>query len=103
MPSAWTISISAVPARVAIVGRGGYSLSMNDAPRHTRSTLPADPDPPMPGEAELLTALSESEAEAEVGLFVSGDELMRELHESIARMESRAEALHADTGSPPRR
>lgn len=33
--------------------------------------------------------LAESEAEAEAGLFVSGDDLLRELHESIARMEKR--------------
>jgi predicted transcriptional regulator len=30
----------------------------------------------MPSEAELLAALAESEAEAEAGLFVSGDEIM---------------------------
>jgi hypothetical protein len=58
----------------------------------------------MPSEAELLAALAESEAEA--GLFVSGDEIMRELGESIARMESRAVAAdHSDIepGSSPRR
>ena len=55
----------------------------------------------MPGEAELLAALAESEA----GLFISGDEIMRELHESIARMEGLAATDHADVepGSPRRR
>jgi hypothetical protein len=64
------------------------------------------PYPPVPSEAELLAALAESEAEAEAGLFVSGDEIMRELRESIARMEGRAvTADHADPepGSSPRR
>ena len=49
---------------------------MDDTPHHSR---PAGRDPPMPGEAELLAALAESEAEAESGLFVSGDEVLREL------------------------
>jgi predicted transcriptional regulator len=44
----------------------------------------------MPGEAELLAALEESEAEAEAGLFVPGDVVRRELLDSIARMEARA-------------
>jgi hypothetical protein len=58
----------------------------------------------MPSETQLLAALAESEAEA--GLFVSGDEIMRELCESIARMEHRAVAPdRADVkpGSSPRR
>jgi hypothetical protein len=60
----------------------------------------------MTSEAELLAALAESEAEAEAGLFVSGDEIMSELRESIARMEGQAgEADHANIkpGSSPRR
>jgi hypothetical protein len=76
---------------------------MNDTSRHR---LPAEWDPPMPSEAELLAALAESEAEAEAGLFVSGDEIMRELHESIARMEGRAVAedrADVEPGSSPRR
>jgi hypothetical protein len=50
----------------------------------------------MLSEAELLAALAESEAEAEAGLFVSGDEIMRELRESIARMEGRGPTDHVD-------
>jgi hypothetical protein len=76
---------------------------MDDTPRHRH---PADWNPPLPSEAELLAALAESEAEAEAGLFVSGDEIMRELRESIARMEGRATAAdHTDVepGSSPRR
>ncbi len=46
----------------------------------------------MPTEAKLLAALADSEAEARAGLFVSGDEIMRELRESIARMEARTGA-----------
>jgi len=68
---------------------------MNDTPHHSDATA-----------AEWAAILAESEAEAEAGLFVSGDEIMRELHESIARMEGRtAAADHADPapGSPPRR
>ena len=48
---------------------------------------PADWEPPMPSEAELLAALEESEADIAAGRFVSGDEVLRELRESIARME----------------
>jgi hypothetical protein len=80
-----------------------YSLPMDDTSHHRH---PADCEPPMPSEAELLAALTESEAEAEAGLFVSGDEIMRELRESIARMEGRAVAAdHPDIepGSSPRR
>jgi hypothetical protein len=72
-----------------------HSLPMDDTSHHRH---PADCEPPMPSEAELLAALTESEAEAEAGLFVSGDEIMRELRESIARMEGRAVAAdHPDT------
>lgn len=39
--------------------------------------------------AEWAAILAESEAEAEAGLLVSGDDVMRELYESIARMEGR--------------
>jgi hypothetical protein len=56
--------------------------------------------------AEWATILAESEAEAEAGLFVHGDEIMRELRESIARMEGRTEKVnHTGTvpGSQPRR
>ena len=51
-------------------------------------------------EAELLAAPAESEAET--GMFVSGDEIMRELYESIARMEGRDAATdHADAELRP--
>ena len=83
--------------------RIAYSFSMDDTPHHSR---PAGRDQPMPGEAELPAALAESEAEAEAGLFVSGDEVLRELHESIARMEGRAAEAHdadVESGSSRRR
>jgi hypothetical protein len=43
----------------------------------------------MPGEAELLASLARSEAEFASVQIVSGDEVLRELDESIARMEAR--------------
>ncbi len=80
-----------------------YSLVMNDTPHpNYRSDL----DPPIPNEAELLAAMAESDAEAQAGLFLSGDEVMRELRESIARMEGQfAESAPADAdpGFLPRR
>jgi predicted transcriptional regulator len=68
---------------------------MNDATHHSDATA-----------AEWAAILAESEAEAEAGRFVSGDEIMRELRESIARMEGRAATTDhtgAVPGSPPRR
>jgi hypothetical protein len=76
---------------------------MDDTPHHRQ---PADLHPRTPSEAELLAALAESEAEAEAGVFISGDEIMRELRESIARMEGRnaaADYADAEPGFPPRR
>jgi hypothetical protein len=76
---------------------------MEDAPHHRN---PAAWNPPVQSEAELLAALAESAAEAEAGLSVSGDEIMRELRESIARMEGRAataDRAHLESGSSPRR
>jgi hypothetical protein len=69
-----------------------YSLPMNDTPHH-----PADWGPPMPSEAELLAALARSDADIAAGRIVSGDEVLRELDESIARMEAKR------TGGTPRR
>ena len=51
----------------------------------------------MPSEAELRAALERSEAEFAAGQIVSGDEVLRELDESIARMEAKRE------GRTPRR
>lgn len=59
---------------------------MDDTPRHRR---PAGWDPPMPSEAELLASLARSEADLTSGRIVSGDEVSRELDESIARMEAK--------------
>ena len=46
----------------------------------------------MPSEAELLASLARSEAQLAAGQIVSGDEVLRELDESIARMEARRAA-----------
>ena len=43
----------------------------------------------MPSEAELLASLARSEAELAARQIVSGDEVLRELDESIARMEAK--------------
>ena len=43
----------------------------------------------MPSEAELLAALARSDADIAAGRIVSGAEVLRELHESIARMEAK--------------
>ena len=59
---------------------------MDDTPRHK---LPVEWEPPMPSEAELLASLARGEAEFAAGQFVSGDEVLRELDESIARMEAK--------------
>ncbi len=67
---------------------------MNDTPRDKR---PDDWDPPMPSDAELLASLARSEAEFAAGQIVSGDEVLRELDESIARMEAKR------SGGTPRR
>ena len=43
----------------------------------------------MPSEAKLLASLARSEAELAAGRIVSGDEVLRELDERIARMEAK--------------
>jgi hypothetical protein len=63
----------------------------------TAHSHPADWDPPMPTEAELLASLARSDADIAAGRIVSGDEVLRELDESIARMEAKR------TGGTPRR
>jgi hypothetical protein len=46
------------------------------------------PHRPQAAPTGWLEILAESEAEAEAGLFMDGDEIMRELDEAIARMEA---------------
>ena len=55
-----------------------YSSHMDDTPHRTKATS-----------AGWLEILAESEAEADARLFVDGDAIMRELDESIARMEAK--------------
>ena len=43
----------------------------------------------MPSEPDLRAALERSEAQFAAGEIVSGDEVLRELDESIARMEAK--------------
>jgi hypothetical protein len=58
---------------------------MDDTPHHSH---PADWEPPMPSEAELLAALAQSEAEVAAGLTVDGDALIRELYASAEQLEA---------------
>ena len=82
------------------IGRGRPILSlMDDTPHHGH---PADREPPMPSEAELLASLARSEAELAAGQIVSGDEVLRELDESIARMAAKR-AGRTLRGTAPRR
>ena len=69
------------------IGRRRPILSPMDETPHRRH--PADWEPPMPSEAELVASLARSEAELAAGRIVSGDEVLRELDESIARMEAK--------------
>jgi hypothetical protein len=50
---------------------------MDDTPHRTKAAP-----------AGWLEILAESEAEVDAGLFVDGDEIMRELDEAIAQMEA---------------
>ena len=59
-------------------GKGDLYRTMNKITPTTR---------PVP--AGWLEAIAESEAELAKGLIVPGDEVMRELYESIARLEGR--------------
>jgi hypothetical protein len=49
-----------------------------------------------------LEALAESEAELAAGLTVPGDEIMRELHESIARLEAKRAGKPRGKAAPHR-
>ncbi len=59
---------------------------MDDAPRHKH---PADRDPPMPSEAELLASLARSEAELASGRIVPASVVHDELRAAIERIEAR--------------
>jgi len=53
-------------------------------------SLPMDDNPPSaPAPAGWLDALRRSEAQLAAGQIVPGEEIMRELRESIARLESK--------------
>jgi hypothetical protein len=51
---------------------------------------------------QWLEVLAESEAELAAGLVVSGDEVMRELRETLARLEGKALAVSPPDGDAPR-
>jgi hypothetical protein len=65
---------------------------MDDTPHHNR---PADWHPPMPSEAELLAALTQSEAELAAGLTVDGDALIRELYASAEQLDAEQQSRKA--------
>ena len=53
--------------RLEVPAWAAYSPAMNDTPQHD---LPADREPPMPSEAELLAALARSDADIAAGRLV---------------------------------
>ena len=55
-----------------------------------------------PVPAGWLDAIAKSEAELAAGLTVAGDEVMRELYESIARLEARQTGDKDRGGAPGR-
>jgi hypothetical protein len=61
--------------------------------------MDAKPDNTPPGWAEIL---DESLAEIDAGLFVDGDEIMRELRESAARLEAKQAHPQRDEALPLR-
>jgi hypothetical protein len=65
---------------------------MDDTPHHAQ---PADWDPPMPSEAELLATLTRSEAELAAGLTVPAGMLHRRIRDAIARIEAKKHAQQA--------
>ena len=65
---------------------------MNDAPNHKR---PADWDPPMPSEAELLASLDRSEADLAAGRIVPASVVHAELRAAIDRIEAQRGQLRS--------
>ena len=59
---------------------------MDDTHHHTH---PADRDPPMAGEAELLAALARSEADLASGRIVPASVVHEALRAAIERIEAR--------------
>ena len=76
-----------------------YHLPMDDMPR---TKLPDDWEPPMPSRDELLRMLAESEAEAEAGLLVSGNKVIRELYDAAAQLEASLAAPEESGPTPGR-
>ncbi len=68
---------------------------MDDAPHHKQ---PADPDAPMPSEAELLAALARSEADVAAGRVVPASVVHEELRAALARIEARRKERHKTGG-----
>jgi hypothetical protein len=63
-----------------------YSLPMDDKPH---DTYPADRDPPMPTEAELLASLARSEADLAAGRIVQASVVHEDLRAAPERIEAR--------------
>jgi DNA recombination-dependent growth factor C len=68
---------------------------MDDTP-HRRQ--PADLDPPMPSEAELLAALARSEADVAAGRVVPASVVHEELRAAVARIEEQRKNRHKTGG-----
>jgi ribosomal protein L29 len=61
-----------------------------------------DTSNPAPAPAGWLEALARSEAQLAAGQLVPGEEIMRELRESIARLEAK-QAVKSERGAVPGR
>ena len=77
--------------RLEVPAGTAYSRAMNDTPQHDR---PADWEPPMPSEAELLAALARSDADIAAGRLVPAAVVHAELSAAIARIEARRAPRH---------
>jgi hypothetical protein len=69
------------------IGHGRPILSFMDDTPHRRH--PADRDPPMPSEAELLAALARSEADLAAGRIVPASVVHEEFSAALERIEAR--------------
>jgi hypothetical protein len=72
-----------------------YCFPMDDTPHHSH---PADWEPPMPSEAELLAALARSDADIAAGRLVSASVVHEELSAAIERIEARRAQRHTAAG-----
>jgi hypothetical protein len=68
---------------------------MDDTPHHRQ---PADLDPPMPSEAELLAALARNEADIAAGRVVPASVVHADLRAARERIEEQRKKRHKTGG-----